>query len=38
MPPNLDYEQAAAGTEGAHYALSHIRSWKPTGMPKPGRR
>jgi NADPH:quinone reductase-like Zn-dependent oxidoreductase len=25
MPPNLGYEQAAAGTEGAHYALSHIR-------------
>ena len=28
MPPNLDYEQAAAGTEGAHYALSHIRRAK----------
>ena len=28
MPPNLDYEQAAPGTEGAHYALSHIRRAK----------
>ena len=28
MPPDLDYEQAAAGTEGAHYALSHIRRAK----------
>lgn len=28
MPPNLDYAQAAAGTEGAHYALSHIRRAK----------
>jgi NADPH:quinone reductase-like Zn-dependent oxidoreductase len=25
MPANLGYEQAAPGTEGAHYALSHIR-------------
>ncbi len=28
MPPNLDYAQAAAGNEGAHYALSHIRRAK----------
>ena len=28
MPPDLDYEQSAAGTEGAHYALSHIRRAK----------
>jgi NADPH:quinone reductase-like Zn-dependent oxidoreductase len=28
MPPNLGYEQAAPGTEGAHYALSHIRRAK----------
>ena len=28
MPPNLDYERAAPGTEGAHYALSHIRRAK----------
>jgi NADPH:quinone reductase-like Zn-dependent oxidoreductase len=28
MPPNLDYEQAAPGTERAHYALSHIRRAK----------
>ena len=28
MPPNVDYEQAAPGTEGAHYALSHIRTAK----------
>jgi hypothetical protein len=28
MPPNLGYRQAAAGTEGAHYALSHIRRAK----------
>ncbi len=28
MPANLGYEQAAAGTEGAHYALSHIRRAK----------
>jgi NADPH:quinone reductase-like Zn-dependent oxidoreductase len=25
IPANLGYEQAAPGTEGAHYALSHIR-------------
>jgi NADPH:quinone reductase-like Zn-dependent oxidoreductase len=28
MPPNLDYEQAAPGTEGAYNALSHIRRAK----------
>jgi NADPH:quinone reductase-like Zn-dependent oxidoreductase len=28
MPPDLDYERAAAGTGGAHYALSHIRRAK----------
>lgn len=28
MPPNLDYQQAAPATEGAHYALSHIRRAK----------
>jgi NADPH:quinone reductase-like Zn-dependent oxidoreductase len=28
IPANLGYEQAAAGTEGAHYALSHIRRAK----------
>ena len=28
MPPNLDYERAARGTAGAHYALSHIRRAK----------
>jgi NADPH:quinone reductase-like Zn-dependent oxidoreductase len=28
MPANLRYEQAAPGTEGAHYALSHIRRAK----------
>jgi NADPH:quinone reductase-like Zn-dependent oxidoreductase len=28
MPPNLGYEQAAPATEGAHYALSHIRRAK----------
>ena len=28
MPANLDYEQAAPGTEGSHYALSHIRRAK----------
>lgn len=28
MPADLGYEQAAAGTEGAHYALSHIRRAK----------
>jgi NADPH:quinone reductase-like Zn-dependent oxidoreductase len=28
MPANLGYEQAAPGTEGAHYALSHIRRAK----------
>ncbi len=26
MPANLTFEQAAAGTEGSHYALSHIRA------------
>jgi NADPH:quinone reductase-like Zn-dependent oxidoreductase len=26
MPSNLTLQQAAAGTEGAHYALSHIRA------------
>ena len=31
MPANLGYEQAAAGTEGAHYALSHIRRAKIRG-------
>src|SRR5215469_4349465 len=25
MPPSLYYEEAAAATEGSHYALSHIR-------------
>jgi NADPH:quinone reductase-like Zn-dependent oxidoreductase len=25
MPPNISYEEAAAGTEGSHYALSNIR-------------
>jgi hypothetical protein len=29
MPPNLDYERAAPGPEGAHYALSHIRHLFP---------
>ena len=28
MPANLGYEQAAPATEGAHYALSHIRRAK----------
>ena len=28
IPVNLGYEQAAPGTEGAHYALSHIRRAK----------
>ena len=28
MPANVTYEQAAAGTEGSHYALSHIRAAK----------
>ena len=28
VPANLGYEQAAPGTEGAHYALSHIRRAK----------
>src|SRR5258708_4659117 len=28
MPANLSYEQAAPSTEGAHYALSHIRQAK----------
>lgn len=28
MPANLAYEQAAPGTEGAHYALAHIRRAK----------
>jgi NADPH:quinone reductase-like Zn-dependent oxidoreductase len=28
IPANLGYEQAAPGTEGAHYALSHIRRAK----------
>jgi NADPH:quinone reductase-like Zn-dependent oxidoreductase len=28
MPASLGYEQAAPGTEGAHYALSHIRQAK----------
>jgi NADPH:quinone reductase-like Zn-dependent oxidoreductase len=28
MPAGLGYEQAAPGTEGAHYALSHIRRAK----------
>jgi NADPH:quinone reductase-like Zn-dependent oxidoreductase len=28
MPPNLEYEQAVPGTEGARYALSHIRRAK----------
>jgi NADPH:quinone reductase-like Zn-dependent oxidoreductase len=28
MPTNLGYEQAAPATEGAHYALSHIRTAK----------
>jgi hypothetical protein len=27
MPANLTYEQAAPGTEGAHYALTMIRRW-----------
>jgi NADPH:quinone reductase-like Zn-dependent oxidoreductase len=31
MPPNQCYEQAAPGTEGAHYALSHIRRAKIRG-------
>jgi NADPH:quinone reductase-like Zn-dependent oxidoreductase len=26
MPANVTYEQAAASTEGSHYALSHIRA------------
>ncbi|MEO8827718.1 NAD(P)-dependent alcohol dehydrogenase [Lapillicoccus sp.] len=28
MPPDLTYAQAAAATEGAHYALSHVRAAK----------
>ena len=28
MPANLGYEQAAPATEGAHYALSHMRRAK----------
>ena len=28
IPANLAYERAAPGTEGAHYALSHIRAAK----------
>jgi NADPH:quinone reductase-like Zn-dependent oxidoreductase len=28
MPANVTYEQAAAGTEGSHYALAHIRAAK----------
>ncbi len=28
MPANVTYEQAAASTEGSHYALSHIRAAK----------
>jgi NADPH:quinone reductase-like Zn-dependent oxidoreductase len=28
MPANVTYEQAAPGTEGSHYALSHIRAAK----------
>jgi NADPH:quinone reductase-like Zn-dependent oxidoreductase len=28
MPANVTYQQAAPGTEGAHYALSHIRAAK----------
>ena len=28
IPANVGYEQAAPGTEGAHYALSHIRRAK----------
>lgn len=28
MPPGVTYGQAAAATEGAHYALSHIRAAK----------
>ena len=28
VPPHVGYEQAAPGTEGAHYALSHIRRAK----------
>ena len=28
MPTSVTYEQAAPGTEGAHYALSHIRAAK----------
>jgi len=28
MPANLAYEEAAPGTEGSHYALSHIRAAK----------
>ncbi len=28
MPANVSYEQAAPGTEGSHYALSHIRAAK----------
>jgi NADPH:quinone reductase-like Zn-dependent oxidoreductase len=26
MPANVTYQEAAAGTEGSHYALSHIRA------------
>jgi NADPH:quinone reductase-like Zn-dependent oxidoreductase len=28
MPANVTYQQAAPGTEGAHYALGHIRAAK----------
>jgi len=28
MPSNVTYEEAAPGTEGSHYALSHIRAAK----------
>jgi len=28
MPANVTFEQAAASTEGSHYALSHIRAAK----------
>lgn len=31
MPANVTYEQAAPGTEGSHYALSHIRGAKIRG-------
>ena len=31
MPANVTYEQAAPSTEGAHYALAHIKAARIRG-------